>query len=400
MANVDAFTFQDACEHMWLTFNPNTKPPTGRELRVAKLAAITALRSIVNAHMWNYYKRRLSITTEASYSTGTVVYDHSGGTYERMMTLTGGTWPANAAKGSVRIAGVHYRVDERKSDTVITLSAATNPGADVASTSYEWYRDTYQLPLDFGKMRCLIDCTSSGSTLDLDYVPPEDLLQVQRFFYGATTNRPEYYTIAGDSDHPGSQCIVFGGPPNTAVAYEGVYDASPASIKTYLYSTGTVTVSAGTVAVAGGGTAWTSDMVGKVIRFTSSTTLMPTTAWGTIDGTDNPFIAERRIVAVASGTALTIDEAVSSSVTLTAAKYAISEPIDVAPQAMLQAFLRECEAEYCRLTKREDAAEREVLAARALAIAQFADVRDMVPKSAASNDQVVSRIGDVYPQGD
>ena len=40
---------------------------------------------------------RVDATCSTAYLTGTVAYDHQGGTYDRLLTLTDGTWPAWAA---------------------------------------------------------------------------------------------------------------------------------------------------------------------------------------------------------------------------------------------------------------------------------------------------------------
>lgn len=72
-----------------------------------------------------------------SYSTGTVVYDHTGGANERQLTLTGGTWPTWAkSPGRIFINEDWYSLDTRVSDSIVTLKSTDNPGADVASTTF------------------------------------------------------------------------------------------------------------------------------------------------------------------------------------------------------------------------------------------------------------------------
>ena len=122
----------------------------GRNVKMAKRAILAAYRSLPTVYNWSYYYKRGRVASVAAYSTGTIAYDHTGGTYERQATLTSGTWPSWAARGILRINDIDYDVHERISDTVVTLSVNSNPGADVASsTTYTLSRDAYPLPFDF-----------------------------------------------------------------------------------------------------------------------------------------------------------------------------------------------------------------------------------------------------------
>ena len=104
-------------------------------------------------HDWSFLYKQDSIVVEEDYSTGTIAYDHTGGTNERQVTLSGGTWPSWAVDGMIEIAGVDYAITTRVSDTVLVLADNNNPGADVAaSTSYNLHKDDYDLPDDFGSI--------------------------------------------------------------------------------------------------------------------------------------------------------------------------------------------------------------------------------------------------------
>jgi hypothetical protein len=82
------------------------------------------------------------------YSTGTIAYDHTGGTFERMVTLTGGSFPTLlATNGAIQIAGTWYTIAAWVNGTTLQLNsgAGNNPGADVAGgTSYVANADPYQ----------------------------------------------------------------------------------------------------------------------------------------------------------------------------------------------------------------------------------------------------------------
>ena len=393
MAVTPIFTMQDAVEYTWEVMNPAVKPPTGRELRIAKMAAIRAYRDLANRFEWSYYKRRGIIRTEAYYKTGTVAFDFTGGTYERQLTLTTGTWPTNAARGQVVISNVHYPVESRKSDSVVTLDANINPGADVAAaTSYEWYRDAYPLPVNFRRMGQIIESTSGGNPNPLEFVNPSSLLYNTRYESGSTTADPDWYTIRNAGDYMGSLSMFFGRGPTTAKTYDMLYEVSPRPLRTYKYATGTITLAAGSTALTGNTTAFTEFHEGCIIRFTSSTTVEPTDMSGNVNGDDNPYIAQRSILAVASGTAATIDSEVSSTTTLTTTKYTISDPIDIEPIIMRSPFEALCLYHFARLTKRKDAVQLERDAEVAILNAMEQDRRTTLVETGALVDAPITNM--------
>lgn len=372
MATTQLFTFQDCCELIWESFNPASKPPKDRELRMAKTACITAYRDLVNIHPWTYYQRRTTLATEADYSTGTVGYDHTGGTYERQLTLATGTWPTNAARGCVKISSVSYDIEDRKSTSVVTLTANSNPGADVAAgTSYLWYRDAYPLPVNFRKLQNIIDCTVPGRCME--WVSPASHLFSTRVWGGV--GDPEQFTIRNDGDYIGSLSIIFSPVPDTAKSYDLLYDATPLPLQTYKYATGTISCTAGDTTVTGSGTSFSANHVGAVMRFTTSTAFEPTDTVGLVDGNNNPYIAQRIITTVGSTTSLTIDSAVSATTSISGAKYTISDAIDVEPTTMRSYFEASCMYHYARLTKRKEQGELLGYAHRTLLEAMAADSR-------------------------
>ena len=96
---------------------------------------------VMRSHEWSFLRPAATIETLAPYSTGTV------GIVAGVVTLTGGTWPANAAQGEIVVNGVASTVDTRDSDTQLTLDD-TSVAAD-SGTSYELVFPTQDLPADF-----------------------------------------------------------------------------------------------------------------------------------------------------------------------------------------------------------------------------------------------------------
>ena len=360
MATTTLWTYQDVIDHLsdWQGGIADAKL-----LRNIKRAILTAYRDITNARLWSYYNQRGRVTTVADYDTGTIAYTHS----TRAVTLTTGTWPSWAARGVLLIDDVEYQVYSRDSSSQITLSVNSNPGENVASgTSYSIYQDTYTLPVDFTEAGEFKDIENSRV---LDMVTPDEWLGLHN--NGTTPSQPYAATIVQDPDYQGVMALRIFPPSDAVYRYDYMYRRMPRQLLTPQYNTGTVTTS--TTTVTGTSTSFTSNMLGSVIRFSSSTSTAPTGIPGA-----NPFTAERIITAFGSTTSLTIDSALSAE--LTGVKYEISDPIDLEQGAMYSFFLRKCEYELgCLLNKSSDLPALTQKMAMAERLAREADSRTRQP---------------------
>jgi len=334
--------------------------------RVARRAIRAALREIANARRWTYLYTHGRIFTNAQYGTGTVAYDHTGGAYERLLTLTGGTWPSWANYGSVRIGSTTYTVDQRIDGTRLTLDDVLNPGADVASgATFALYQDTYTLPEDFvGSDQGMADESWGG----MDYVHPSDWLRATRYLY-STSNTPRFYTFRGSPKVPGRLAVSLFPFPDVSRSVDFIYHRRPRPITLDRYQTGTVTVNAagsGTTTVTGTGTVWTNSMVGSVIRLSNNAASYPTN----FDG-DSPYAEERNVVQVVSATQITVDETITTS--YTGVKHRISDPIDIVDGSILEAFLRCAEMHASLQRSHKDREQAKASYQRALILAKEAD---------------------------
>lgn len=97
-----------------------------------------------HSHQWTFLQPLTSITTSASYGTGTITIS-SG-----VVTLIGGTFPTWAADGELEVAGITYEVNTRGSGTQVTL-VDTTLSISTAS-NYEIGRPAYDLPDDWAMM--------------------------------------------------------------------------------------------------------------------------------------------------------------------------------------------------------------------------------------------------------
>lgn len=361
MPTVPLFTYRDATRHVtdWLGANP-TEP----NIRDARRAVRNAHRQLGQDHRWSYLKGDARLDTVAAYTTGTIAYQHTGGTFERQLTLTTGTWPTWAAYGTVLIARVTYQVATRESNTVVTLSVNSNPGADIAAgTAYTIYRDTYPLPSDFLAIERVNEATNQYAPV---YVHPGEWLDRQR---QCTVASPKIFTITNDPNYFNTMAWRFWPAPDNIYHYNYLYNRRMRPLVYEEYSTGTATATSGSATLAGTGTSWNSNYIGSVIRLSADTTNPPEALeWR------YPYAVERIITAVASTTSLTVDTSFPD--TLTGVKYIISDPVDVEDGAMLNAFLRCCEMQVATSkTMKGNKAEAEASYMKALIQAREADSR-------------------------
>src|SRR5574340_549520 len=329
-------TYRDAIDHLVDYTNGTPESAEDRRLRSAVQAAY---EDLTLQAQWTYNYRHHRLHFVAPYSTGTVAYDHTGGTNERQLTLTSGTWPTWAAYGRVKVDDVVCAVASRISDTVLTLDTALNPGADVAAgTSYTLMRSVYTLPPDFKSMD---NIHSEDGYWSSTYITPNEWLGLERHAW--TSGDSFRWTVLGDPDLYASRAVAVWGYPSAASTLDFIYQRMARPLKFDGYTSdhrvGTITGTAGLTAITGASTQFAADYVGSVIRFSRNTTDEPSGLAGR-----NPYREQRIISAVGSTTGLTVDSALTYSYAATT-KYCISDPLDM-DVALYQAFLRGCELQY------------------------------------------------------
>ena len=368
MANTPIYTFHDVQDHLMDVMGSSSE---SRDLKMGRAAAQSAYRIVSASRNWAYYYRQDRITTDAPYSTGTIAYDHTGGSSERLLTLTGGTWPTNMARGVIVIAGVEYPVATRTSGSLAILSLDKNPGTDIASgTSYEWHRAIYPMPLGIRSTDELIDHNIRTRP---DHVTPGEWKS--GFQNYQTPSEPRRYAFFADPDYVGVMAVGFHPAPDKVYNFDFMSQVQPLPVRTWDHNDGTVTVSG--VTVTGTGTAWTEDMVGSIIRFKDANDV-PTS----VDGL-KPYLEQRVITSFTSATSVDIDSALTNS--YTAVKYRVSDMVDIEQGTMYTAFLRCAESELAKSRVDDTAEKRDAFYRAALVYAKEADNRDFSRDSPVSN---------------
>ena len=327
-----------------------------RKTRDYRRAAVRAYQDLALSNEWKAYMTRGRINLNVAQDDGTISFDLTGGAYERMVTLTGYTWPMWAEFGTLLIDGVRYKVDERKSNTVITLTYDSCPTADVAAlTTYTLYQNVYPLPEDFRKLDdahyeqglgCMKALTDMSDWLHLDQQQAE-------------SGRPYWYYIGGSPDtwQYGKMCLYVHPYPDTAESFDFTYWRNPRALyytgQETEASVGTVSVSIDSTAVTGTSTTFSQKMVGALIRFSRDATNLPEG-----EGGQYPYQEQRVIVSVTNATTLTLSEAVDFA--YSGVKYVITDPVD-ADGALLEALYRNAERMLDNFRHPERASNRERL---------------------------------------
>lgn len=379
-------TFADILDH--IRDYGGTDASVGATARYRR-AVQNAYNLIATRHEWSYLRGIARVITNAPYSTGTIEYDYTGGTYENMVTLTGGTWPTWIASGYLVISNVPYKVDQRKSSTVITLTAASAPTSDIASgTEYEALQDQYPLPADFVAGD---EATINEIATVLEYAHPRDWASQRRVNSGA--GQPVMHTYLGNSATRGQLAIAIWPPSDASYVIDILYKRAPRAL---VYAEvgadegqGVVSATASSTTITGDTTAFASAMIGSVIRFSSDGETAPTGQTG-----GSPAAVERTITDVASATSLTVDSAMPS--TLSGVRYVISDPVDIDVPVMYEYFCREVEKQF-RLIARSKLTNEELGAYnQSLAQAREADSRNQ-SRAASMRGQSVRSGFDHYP---
>ena len=369
---LELMTYDDLIGHLTDFLGAN---PTSDARRDARRAIASALRTLPNEHSWSYLTQQGRVTLVGAITSGTISYDHTAGGRERLVTFDSPVVPEWATYGVLVIADVMYEVAEFINTSSLTLSINSNPGADIsAGTSATLFRDTYPMPADFISADQMF---SQDAWRRLEYVHPREWLLAHRFNL-TSSGTPFLYTIVGDPNYQGAMAVRFYPFPDTTNTVDFMYKRRSRPLRVEAVQAGTVSVTAASSTVSGDGTAFTSSLIGSVIRLSADKIDYPTGRIGS-----NPFSAERVVMSVASSSSLSVDQNFDD--TLTEVNYRISDPLDLDPGVMTTVFLRLCEREIGVMRRMDDRAGMFQVYEDALVNAKEADVRTTSPRTVGKN---------------
>lgn len=303
----------------------------------------SAYRDVALATKWSYYLTEHRINLVAPYSTGTLSYDHTGGSSERLITFSTGlssTVQDWAANGRLIISSAIHKVDRYLTDTTVTLDSILNPGADVtAGTSFTLYRNTYPFPDD---MLTLDEVYIEKGFWQGSYITPSEWMARERFLRSG--GRTDYWTIMRDTKTRNRWAIFVSPYASTAEPIGFIYRRRPRPLRfpgtesgeRTATVTGTAAASTLTTSVA-----LSTDFIGSVIRLRDDTTNIPTGMGGRY-----PY-DEQHIIRDISSTTVTLDGTTLEK-TYSGDKMVVSDPVDM-NEAMLEAFKAQIEYRLARM---------------------------------------------------
>ena len=321
------FTFWDMVQRLLLRNGLPSDPGSVARCRTAVDAAYRYLPAV---HAWRFYNRRLALTTEAPVSIDAVTYDHTGGSYERQLTITGSsTWPATAMYGEVLLGDVTYQIERRVSNTVVTLTEETNPGADTTSTAVTWYRGVYPFPVP---VRQVGEVWRGNQMFRVRVCSPAEYPRMRKMFRQPGT--PMQYSVIPSRDRIGVMDFCLIPPPTISEVYEIQVDVNPMPLRTYEVSGNTASLTSGSTTVTCTGTSFTSNLVGTVFRLSPSDAL-PMGLHQDVEGRVE-YAWQSVVRRVISATQLELVEAATE--TASSRGYSISDVLDINPATMLDYF--------------------------------------------------------------
>jgi len=296
-----------------------------RELLQVKTAVVDAYRDLVNMHPWRHYTRQIYFRTSATQSF-TVSYDHTGGSNERQLTITGaGSWPSDILDSDIRIGNEMYEVERSVSSTVITLSASSNPGADTTG-SCTVSRARYMLPFP---IRQVNEVWQADGNIRLVYVPVTDIGTETSIYDEEST--PWSFTLQASRNTPGATELRLLPAPTESKNYQVTCEIRPWPLKTYEVSGADGAGSNGATTFTSAGASFRSDIVGSVIRLSSTSAKPGSSLESEANRTDAVFSSIIR--KVTNATTLELVDPLPQA--FSTCGYSISDMIDIEPASML-----------------------------------------------------------------
>lgn len=323
--------YQDIIQRLTRYIGGNKKDASSAEIRDA---IQDALRDVVDGYHWQSLQATYMLALSAPV-TLTLSYDHTGGSSERIWTVTSGTLPSWSNYGTLRVGNNDWPIQRQLDSTTLQSPVEVNPGADIASTSnVQFYRDSYTLRPEVLRVGAVYPETAVIAQNEV-YSQLQGLRRIQ-----GSSGSVYRTTVIRDRHLPHRLALQAYPWPDTAEYMEFPIYRRPRELKYTGFAkrdrTGTVTISSGSTTVTGTGTLFESGMEGAILRVSSNSVDYPTDSSG-----PNPAALEAVIDQQSSTTALTLLSN-DTSTTFTDVKYTISDPVDI-PNLMMNAFLRCCE---------------------------------------------------------
>jgi hypothetical protein len=307
-------TYFDVVEHLITASFGGPQDAEQRDIRTAVHRAYDELTQIRD---WSYYHVHSRIVTQPAYTTGSVGI--SSGT----VTLTGGSFAtagvtaANAKYWTLKAGDRIYPVSAYNGTTSLTVDASFDD-IDVSSgASYSLYRTVYPLASDFRNMDEPSDEFNWWAGL---YITPDVAMKLERV--SNSSGEPYHWTILKDPISNGWALKLVGYPTDReTIDFTYRRSARPLRLSGHETNSRAGTIARTGTAVSGSSTAFTSAMVGSILRV-GDTASHPGT-----NTSLSPYVSESKIDSYTSATSVSTE---GSGTIASSTKYIVTDPIDLA----------------------------------------------------------------------
>ena len=355
-------TYYDAIEHLITSSFGGSQDAEQKDIRSA---VQRAYNEVAYLRDWEFYVTHGRVNLEPTW-TGTVTFDKST---ETLTKQTGDAFPANAKYYKVRIGNVVANIKTRSSDSALVLDPTITFANNISSAeTATLYRSEYPLPSDFRNVDSPID---ENTWTSFCYVTPDQAMKMERS--QVVEGSPHYWTIVKDPDSLTGFVVKILGYPTVAETLDFTYRRTPRQLRISGHETNSRagTISTSGTAVTGSTTAFSSNMVGSILRIGTAADLPDTL------GSITPFEAESEIASYSSATSIATVDILS---TYSDVKYLVTDPVD-APPHMTNCILSAAEYWLSR-TRNQDAEGAFAMYQRDLRLALESD--QLAPMSGAT----------------
>jgi hypothetical protein len=353
-------TLQDLVFSMTIRLGSN--PSTQNDARVVK-AIQSALTALAGKHNWNYYRRQTRFTTSAR-TASTIAYDHTGGSKEKLATISSGdNWPSDASMGEVIHGYRTYRILERISNVQATMEVDMSMLADF-NGDVLWQRPSYLFTREVARVHYVRNLDTNRQ---LTIIQPTQFDALQHRTLGPGIVR--HFTWQNQGGQFGGSEFTLYPPPLTAETIEVTASVVPHK-PTIKAVTGVDAHASGTGSTLTCPSANFNDrLVGCIVRVARDATIP-------IDYNSDNWASQAFVVSVDSPTQLTLSEPLSFP--HVANGYCISSPIDVEASVMLEALEDETFYQYTKNHSHEKLRDAAQMSQKSLREAMTRDNRASV----------------------
>lgn len=330
IATPEIFTLNDLVHRMTLRTSGKA---TEQHKALVTRAIQDAIRSLPAKHDWSFFRRQSRFTASPIQSNG-ITYDHSGGSVERLVTITSGNyWPQDAEYGQLRIGEQTFRILRRLSDTTVQLESDFSLRGDFTGT-VSWERRAYRFSREITRIHYLHDITADRA---VPYLAPSDFQESSYTEWGHGTRH--VFTWQNHGGRFGSSEIILLPAPNTNNIFEVSATVNPHIPSIVSIASNDASVTQGTTSVSSAGSSFTSRLIGSVFRL--SIDASPPVDFKSSDWEFQAFITD-----VPDSNTLTLSEVVPS--TASGRGFVISSPVELEASVHLEYIEDEAYFQYCK----------------------------------------------------